>query len=274
MAHRTALKEVFALPELFSAILLHLPIHDLLLSAPLVSHTWNDLIARSPSLQACLFFHPRPHHPLSALEINPLLQAAFRPWFHNRPLEYSYPALMFTSLDWNRSYAKQAAFSRKEASWRRMLPVQPPAKILEVVKLSYHEDQQYGNKGEVRFEHGVRMGTLYDLGYQTLRQPISSFWISWQMFPDMDCQDFGWGCWDEDEELEHAVSSEADTITFTLSKTIQEDIPETYILGPEFRSLGYQTVDVEFSDGIILSWEPDFHPGFNEMWNHDHNYGL
>jgi len=173
MAYRTAQEAVFALPELFSAIFLHLSLHDLLLSAPLVNHTWNSLIANSPPLQACLFFHPRPHHPRRQPEINPFLQAAFRPWFHNRPREYSYPALMFTLLDWNRSYAKQDAYSGKEAIWRRMLPVQPPAKILEVVKLSYHEDQQFENKGEMRFEDGVRMGTLYDLGYQTVWQPIS-----------------------------------------------------------------------------------------------------
>lgn len=131
---------------------------------------------------------------------------------------------MFTSLDWNRSYAKQDAYSRKEASWRRMLPVQPPAKTLEVVTLSYHEDQQFESKGEMQFEDGVRIGTLYDLGYQTVWQPISSFWISWDMFPDMDCQDFGLGCWSEDEELENAVSSEAETITFPLSQGLSKMI--------------------------------------------------
>jgi hypothetical protein len=110
-------REVFEIPKLFSAILIHLPILDLLLRAPLVSRSWNNFIANSPSLQSSLFFHPRQYNASRVQEINPLLQAAFPPWFHNRPVDYNYPTLIFTSLDWNRSDAKLDAYSRKEASW-------------------------------------------------------------------------------------------------------------------------------------------------------------
>ena len=74
--------------------------------------------------------------------------------------------------------------------------------------------------------------------------------------------------------MENAVSSEAETITFTLSRTVQDAIPEIYVLGPEFRSLGYEAVNVEYNEGKILRWDPNFNPGFNQMWSHDHNYGL
>jgi hypothetical protein len=192
-----AQEDVFDIPELFSAILIHLPILDLLLRAPLVNHCWNNLIATSSSLQASLFFHPRHRH---KPEVNPLLQAAFPPWFHNRPIDYDYLDL-FRSLDWNRSYAKQDAYSRKEASWRRMLPVHPPPKSLEVVKLTEECDSlQFEQRGELRFKDGVRMGTLYNLGYQTVIEPVSMFWISWPMFPDLDCQDHGWVCDNDDED--------------------------------------------------------------------------
>jgi hypothetical protein len=152
-------REVFEIPELFSAILIHLPTLDLFLCAPLVSRSWNNSIASSPSLQSSLFFHPRQYNAGRKQEINPLLQAAFPPWFHNRPIDYNYPTLIFTSLDWSRSGAKLDAYSRKEASWRRMLPVQPPPKILEVVKLTYWEDEQFENRGELQFKDGIRMGT-------------------------------------------------------------------------------------------------------------------
>jgi hypothetical protein len=273
MASSKAEENVFSIPELFSAILIDLPILDLLLRAPLVSHSWNNRIATSSSLQARLFFRPRQR---GTVEVNPVLQVAFPPWFHNRPAEYHCLAL-FRSLDWNQSYAKRDAYSRKEASWRRMLPVQPPAKTLEVVRLTGEEpDAQVEQRGELMFEDGVRMGTLYDLGYQTVVEPVSLFWISWPMFPDMECQDYGWVCCDEDQGEDeddvfgYDVAIKEEKITFTVSWE-EENVKTRRVLGPEFRSKGYEEVSIDLAKAKRLPWDRRF----GRPWNYDPNkYGI
>ncbi len=270
------LSEIFDIPELFSAILIHLPILDLLLRAPLVNHSWKYSIERSPSVQSKLFFHPKQYNASRKPEINPLLQAAFRPWFHNRPIEYRYPSLIFKYLDWSRTYTKIAAYARKEASWRRMLPVQPPCKILEVVKLTHWEDEHFENRGEVRFEDGVRMGTLYDLVYQILTERDSFFWISWPMFPDLDCQDLGWVCCngeeDVDDEFGYDTPIQRERITFTESYVeYDEDVVRNHVPGSEFRSEGYGKLDIILEEARLLAW--DRHT--EEFWNYDPNkYGI
>lgn len=279
MAYGKAQEEVLDIPELFSAILIHLPVLDLLLCAPLVNHAWNSRIANSPTLQSKLFFHPRKHHARRKPEVNPLLQAAFPPWFHNRPIDYDYPALMFTSLHWTGSHAKRSAFLNKEASWRRMLPVQPPPQQVEVVKLTCPDDQQFESRGVLRFENGVRMGTLCDLGYHTVMELGSPFWISWPMFPDMDCQDFGWVCWDEDEDeceedgFGYDARSEGMEITFTMSCTNEEHLERKRLLRlleRDFRNGGYEEVDLGLGAAKLLQWNP-----LDEVWNYDPNkYGI
>jgi len=265
-----AQETVFSIPELFSGILQHLPLGDLLLSAPLVNHSWHHLIASSNSLRARLFFHPRPHNSHQKPETNPFLKGNFHPWFHNRPIDYIHPVQMFTSLPWSLNKAKTDAYLRKDASWRRMLPAQPPARSMEIVKFMYHGVGQVEQRGELRFEDGVRMGTLYDLAFQTVFEPLSSFWISWHMFPDMDCQDFGWGCLSEDDESETEGDSRSERITFNVSWTEDGDEWLTDRLGSAWRSLGHENLDLALSKEVQLPWDPNFEPTYGDMWNSEH----
>lgn len=150
-----------------------------------------------------------------------------------------------------------------------MLPAQPPARSMEVVKLMYHGDRQVEQSGELHLQNGIRMGTLYDLAYQTVLEPVSSFWISWHMFPDLDCQDYGWGCCAEDGHGEFEVEgdSRSERITFNVSWTEQEDDWPNYRLGLATRSLGYESLDLSFKEEIQQPDDPVFDPAYDGMWN-------
>ncbi|KAJ7348323.1 hypothetical protein DFH08DRAFT_865784 [Mycena albidolilacea] len=70
-----ALVVVMSTPELLELTLSHLPMRDLLVTAPLVSKTWQALTL-TPALQRALFFQPDP----SSLSVhNPLLVELSRP---------------------------------------------------------------------------------------------------------------------------------------------------------------------------------------------------
>ena len=69
---------VFAVAELFEAVLLQLPQRDLLVLQR-VSHRWRDTIANSPIAQEKLFFQPIAH--AAEPELNPLLRELFPPFF-------------------------------------------------------------------------------------------------------------------------------------------------------------------------------------------------
>jgi hypothetical protein len=171
--------EVLAIPELVSTILLQLPLQDLLVNAQLVSHSWNHLIKTSIPLQQHLFFSPLPSPTLGNKysqppHFNPLLQASFPAWFTNKSTRFG-RSYQFAALPWKNSPKRVEAYMRKGASWRKMLPIQPPVGNFKVVKNSHYQRQSKVQKGQVRFEDGVRMGVLYDYACETVCRPISSF---------------------------------------------------------------------------------------------------
>jgi hypothetical protein len=154
-----------------------------------------------------------------------------------------------------------------------MLPVQPPPKRLEVVKLTDRDDVQLEQRGELMFEDGVRMGTLYDLGYQAVLDSVTMFWISWPMFPDIDCQDYGWVCCseDEDDEFGYDVTSKGESVIFTVSRGKREDVEIRRIPCSEFRSKGHEELDIALGKARLLAWDRHFDP----VWNYDPNkYGM
>lgn len=51
------------MPELFERFLLHLPIQNLIINAPLVCKKWKNAIDTSPSLQCGLFLRPVSNNP-------------------------------------------------------------------------------------------------------------------------------------------------------------------------------------------------------------------
>ncbi|KAL1998093.1 hypothetical protein VTN02DRAFT_6876 [Thermoascus thermophilus] len=170
---------LFTTPELLERILLHLDLRTLLTAAQRVCRAWTRLIASSPALQRALFFRPVPYE-LSGNNIvtgkrkrkkgekvyNPLLAELFPPFFP-RPTTPNRLDQLDLDLDLARNPTKQAAYLRRDASWRRMLVQQPPARSLSYIRVS----QARGGQSWARFtipvpgpgDSGLRMNMLYDL---------------------------------------------------------------------------------------------------------------
>ncbi|KAJ9132396.1 hypothetical protein NKR19_g9328 [Coniochaeta hoffmannii] len=166
--------------ELLELILLQLPIQDLLVDAQRVSRTWKAVIDSSPALQQALFFQASPTTPPTPqpVSFNPLLQKAFPHWFRPSP-DCCRGAKVAASLPWASSPDSRAAFMRADSCWRRMLPCQPAKRVLEVVGKSNTSRGIFESNGTARFDDAIRMGRLYDFGFQVLRQYVSTIWIQW-----------------------------------------------------------------------------------------------
>jgi hypothetical protein len=177
----TAATRVLDTPELLEAILLHLPLRDLLHSQR-VSCQFQATVTSSPSIQRALFFRAnRRKFGPQEWDINPLLREAFLPWFLYPKSEMDLPKFeTFEFLDWNSSEQKQIAYARPEASWRRMFFIQPPPQKLTVKQ--YHNSMGGDSEaaGELLFDadenDGVRMDVLYDIPFSFFCiQIVSSF---------------------------------------------------------------------------------------------------
>jgi hypothetical protein len=177
--HKLAAREkVFALAEIFEAILFELPLRDLLVYAQLVSQSWNTTIKTSTLLQQHLFFLPAQPSP-APRKFNPLLHSSFPPWFEDNTHNRYNRGAEFKTLDWNSAPKKRVAYARKEASWRNMLLCQPPVHILSIKKNTSSMGGQWHQEGSIHFEDGVRMGLIYDRAYEVVRRPISAFSMNW-----------------------------------------------------------------------------------------------
>ncbi|KAJ6538529.1 hypothetical protein DFH09DRAFT_1283352 [Mycena vulgaris] len=124
----TAKIVVISTPELLELVLSHLPMRDLLVTAPLVSKT---------------------HWPGKASYI--------------------------MSMPWSKA---PDAFKREEASWRRMLVIQPPAQKMTVTETCHGEDGD-SERRAVLDDLSLRMGILYDLTIPFIDRAASRFCIRW-----------------------------------------------------------------------------------------------
>ncbi|KAH8675347.1 hypothetical protein BX600DRAFT_431933 [Xylariales sp. PMI_506] len=128
--------DVLSTPELLELILLALDTGTLLVSASRVSRFWHNLINNAPALQEALYFRPR--HAASVwddFEENPLIfdrlpltwiGRSARPWSSFRQLRHDIkPNAYLRMVCGERSVWVQDRFARPEASWRKMLAVQP-----------------------------------------------------------------------------------------------------------------------------------------------------
>jgi hypothetical protein len=166
MQQNSAQERAFHIPEILETILLQIPLRNLLVDAQRVNNTWHSTIQCSPALQRFLFFEPRPRNESRPPEFNVLLTGAFPPFFNrNSDVEESpkWTQEILSRMDWNGSPTKRDAYSRKEASWRRMLVVQPPVLRIDIFK-SWSSMTGMGKvKGRVAVPKGLMMGLLYDL---------------------------------------------------------------------------------------------------------------
>ena len=167
---------IFLVPEILESIFLQLPLQDLLVKAQRVSREWMTAIDSSIALQQALFFYPSEID--SPLHVNPLLRKAFPPWFRTTN-NICKGQTVAASFPWASTPEARDAILRKDASWRRMLPCQPPKNILEVTGKKNIKEGIFELKGTVGVQDGVRMGSLYDFGFDSVRKHVSTFWIQW-----------------------------------------------------------------------------------------------
>ncbi|KAJ7777947.1 hypothetical protein DFH07DRAFT_796782 [Mycena maculata] len=159
-------------PELLELILAQLPIRDLLVTAPLVCTLWQSTTL-SPTLQRALFFEPDPSSdpPIQ----NPLLVEVFPPFF--APADEGSTVDSVMAMPWSKA---PDAFKRAEASWRRMLVIQPPAQRVSVTETRHHWDAKSERQGTCNGpDLMLRMGLLYDLAVLLIDRRRSSFCIHW-----------------------------------------------------------------------------------------------
>ncbi|KAF2702955.1 hypothetical protein K504DRAFT_419492 [Pleomassaria siparia CBS 279.74] len=151
--------------ELLEAVLAQLPQRDLLL-AQSISRRFQSTIKTSPRLQRALYLRAAPVKDPKSWTINPLLRDAFLVWFVV-PRAGTQNIYTLELLDWTKDEKRRTAFIYKDASWRRMLVIQPPPKKLSIIRFW---NMQYGysaRTAEIPFEShpsgGVPMSSLYDL---------------------------------------------------------------------------------------------------------------
>ncbi|KAJ7460069.1 hypothetical protein B0H11DRAFT_2047548 [Mycena galericulata] len=172
----TAKDAVISTPELLELTLAQLPMRDLLLTAPLVSKTWQAITLAS-SLQRALFFEPDP----SASEPvqNPLLAEMFPPFFGPEGrTRWSWPGRSSTimAMPWSKAPDE---FRRKEASWRQMLVCQPPVQTMVIKETCHGRAGNFTRRAELN-DLSLRMGHLYDLAVPFIDRIASTFCIHWQ----------------------------------------------------------------------------------------------
>ncbi|KAJ5937790.1 hypothetical protein N7454_004132 [Penicillium verhagenii] len=130
--------------EILEMILLQTDMRTLLASAQRVCHKWADLIAHSPSIQKTLFFTPIQESEWgTGIKIfNPILTKTIDSSFpfKNEPEDWENFAL--SAFMMIKDHSGVAAFTRKDASWRKMLA-----------------DQQMEESGY----RGLRMERLFEL---------------------------------------------------------------------------------------------------------------
>ncbi|KFY44138.1 hypothetical protein V494_01624 [Pseudogymnoascus sp. VKM F-4513 (FW-928)] len=157
----TATEAVFATFELLEAILHSLPPLDLLLSVA-VCRPWHQTILNSTPLQRRLFFAPAPadttrvQNPIPTAKFWPILHGfgctddfaeqlraeCWGPCFydHTRRLRYLISGQLPQSAVEGFSAASREAYFRPEASWRRMLAIQPPVDMFCVVQSRFSKN--------------------------------------------------------------------------------------------------------------------------------------
>lgn len=149
--HQNAAQKVFAIPELFENILLHLDQGALITKALRTCRHWNDFITHSSALQQHLFFEPRDNQ--SPRILNPILTGLFPDWFpsdkeQDHPIGASFNERQLGKWLPRLWHGRMEAMSYEHASWRIMLPCQPP--LYRMIRCTLH-------RGRVRHDKLVTL---------------------------------------------------------------------------------------------------------------------
>jgi hypothetical protein len=151
---QSAAHRALHIPELLELTLVHLPMSDLLLRAPLVNRAFHKAIASSVHIQQNLFFLPSTD--FTSSKPNPVIRHGphgtvaimFNDARVPQPLKegcsfggrYKWPNSEIgpmirrgnSEADSEKERKRRVAFGRQDASWRKMLIVQPPIKRLSL----------------------------------------------------------------------------------------------------------------------------------------------
>ncbi|KAL2072039.1 hypothetical protein VTL71DRAFT_11382 [Oculimacula yallundae] len=245
METSSAKDRVLSLPELLIAIIIQLPQREILVNAQRVSHKWHAIVKSQRIQQALFFASSSPTEPV----FNPMLTEAFPPWF-KPPNTTSYlPEQSFDGLDWASSSAKRDAYSRKEASWRKMLVVQPPARTLEIVQCKSYPRGTWKKVGNVTFADGVRMGVLFDYAQNTVSSMNWWFCVQWHILNRVDEEHKNNGASIE-ENLDREIGLGDSKVTLRTNYSFQcvKSCRKEYGPGHRFRSEGYKELKVIFGE--------------------------
>lgn len=207
--------ELCKLPELFELVLLHLTQRELL-HAQRVNKYWADLITQSPALQQKLFFQPILPAEASCRkpETNPLAEEFFPFLFGPRHVPdrrdfWSCDRVVQSMGHWSGDRHHRDAVLRPEASWRRMLPVQPAARLDGVIITSWGctglrgltwcevdaskyvqaprttGQTPHNTCPDLDLGTCATMGLLYDIVLHQLgNRSNRTIGVQWQMFPE------------------------------------------------------------------------------------------
>ena len=127
-----------------------------------------------------------------------------------------------------------------------MLPVQPAVKQLELLKFT---DAMRGStecRGQTHFKYGIRMGALYDLAQEQTNIPITGVGFKWE-------RDDTFGLL---SGLANAVGfgKEGHRVVMTVNHTVQCCFGGPDRLGPEFKSMGYERVEIKWGEEKALAF--------------------
>jgi hypothetical protein len=186
----------FSIPELLENILRHLPPIDILRHQRVCRH-WHTVITTSTSLQQALFFRAK----VGAQEpqFNPLLQSLFPPMFDSKtviPSMYEHYIDQIYEMSWYKNIERRKNVLREDASWQRMFPIQPPAKIDKLL-FQWSCGCAGGSKSVVLLdkaqreqEPGAKMGFVFDVLVAMLDAYSGEyFFVLWDVSP----RDTGFG---------------------------------------------------------------------------------
>ena len=222
---------------LFEKILSFLSLTDLLRIQAVHSH-FKNTIERSVRLQRELFFKPAPFIPGKKSSRRNLLLAKLFPPLYTlcKPSDkISLQFLNHNHLGWADDADMRERMLRPEASWRRMFPVQPPAKLDDIFIFGYssciHREEpviraRLGEQYQILQDEGLRMGLLFDLLMKMESLNVDpTFFVHWEMFPlvtysHIESHQAITG--DEEADLERAMDGDGPDITHQTTGNLDE----------------------------------------------------
>ncbi|RAH57541.1 hypothetical protein BO85DRAFT_488270 [Aspergillus piperis CBS 112811] len=176
MESHNSVQTVLSVRTILEYILLELDMRTILISASRVNRFWNYTISNSRPIQQALFIQPfrRRNHNSPQGVLNPLLAEAFPGIFQRNSTvfpEHTESKLTFDTFHMVRDPTRTEIYMRENASWRRMLVQQPPARSFGIVShigddtgfRERCEIQRVSEMGPEPPNDGVRMEMLFEI---------------------------------------------------------------------------------------------------------------